>query len=379
MLDFSFTAAQEEYRSKLREIALGELLPLYRENDEAAAYPTEQIKRILAFAAEFWSGREDERNLIVSGITAEEIARGDINCVLPALGPAVSHEFLGEASPALKERWLPGLLSGEKVIGLCLSEEGAGSDMGAMQTSAERKGDVYVVSGEKNSVSFLNADVFYVFARTDPSSSGWRGLSAFLIPRETPGLSFEPYEDMGCRSVPRGILRLRDVETPTTSMVGQEGTAFPMIRKFFDVNRAMIALKCVGAARQTLDETVEYTKDRHQFGVPLASFQGVAFPLSEAATLLELGRVLSYKVLWMRMQDIPCMTESAMVKWWVPKVACEIVQQCLLLNGHKGYTRHVPIEQRLRDLIGWRIGDGSEEIMKLLIARDLLGKEILAR
>ena len=379
VLDFSFTPAQEEYRAALRELAFTELAPHYQKWDVEQAYPAKQIRRVLRFAAEFWEGREAERTLIVSGITAEEVARGDFNVVLPSLGPGLFERYLIEAPQELKDQWMPGILSGEQFAALCLTEAGAGSDMGGICSTGERRGDVYVLNGEKNSVSFLNADVFYVFVRTDPESSGWRGLSAFLFPRDTPGLSFETVEDMGCRAVPRGILRMDNVEVPAQWMVGEPGRAFPMISKFFDINRAIIALKCIGAAQQTLDETIAYVKGREQFGTPLATFQGVAFPIAEAATLLELARLQSYRVLWMREQGLPCTKEGAMVKWYAPKIAGDIIRQCLVLHGHYGYSRALPIEQRLRDVIGWQIGDGAENIMKLLIARELFGKEFSPR
>ncbi len=379
MLDFTFTPAEEEFRAALRTLALTELLPRYRAGDATGTYPREQIRRVIAFADGFWRGREAERTLVVSGITAEEVARGDFNCVLPSLGPALNREFLAAASPELRARWVPGLLAGDLVLGLCLTEAEAGSDMGAIRTTAERRGDVYVLNGEKTSVSFLNADVFYVFARTDSTSTDWRGLSAFLVPADTPGLTTEPYDDMGCRAVPRGILRLANVEVPVAAMVGDPGAAFPMIRKFFDVNRAIIGLKCVGAALQTLDETIAHVKNRVQFGAPLATFQGVAFPIAEAATMLELARWQCYRVLWMRERGIPCAAEGAMVKWWATKVAAEAIHQCLLLHGHLGYTKRLPIEQRLRDVIGWQIGDGAPQIQKLIIARSLFGKDILPR
>jgi len=171
MLDFSFSDAQEEYRAALRKIALEELLPRYQKGDAEQIYPGEQVKRILAFGNEFWAGREDERDLISVGITAEEVARGDFNAVLMSLGPNYTRHFISEANPALMEKWLPGLATGEQIIGLCLTEPGAGSDMGAMTATAVPSGDGYRINGIKNSVSFLNADVFYVFARTDPDST----------------------------------------------------------------------------------------------------------------------------------------------------------------------------------------------------------------
>ncbi len=374
MLDFSFTPVQEEYRAGLRELALKELAPHYQRGDRDQLYPKQQIKRIIRFGAEFWRGREQERDLISVGITAEEVARGDFNCVLPSLGPTYSKQFFGDVTPEQRERWIPGLLSGDQVVGLGITEPGAGSDMGRLESFAECRDDRYVLNGVKNSVSFLNADVFYVFLRTDREAAGWRGISAFLIPRDTPGLSTEPVEDLGCRAIPRGILRLKDVEVEADARVGEEGTAFVRISKFFDVNRAVIALKCVGAAQQSLEETVAYARERVVFGAPMAAHQGVSFPLADAATQLELARWQAYRVLWMRENGIECQSEGAMIKWWAPKVAAEVIHKCLLFHGHYGYSKELPHQQRLRDVIGWQIGDGSEEVMKLIIVRDLMSR-----
>ncbi|MFQ5699972.1 MAG: acyl-CoA dehydrogenase family protein [Myxococcota bacterium] len=377
MIDFSFTPEQEIFREMLRRFALKELLPRYAEGDRHGEYPREQIKAVIALIGDRHEGGGP--GFIDAGIVAEEVARGDFNCVLPSLGPLAFREFIKDASPAMKARWLPGLQSGDEMIGLCLTEPEAGSDMGSIQTRAARTDDGWVLNGEKNSVSFLNADVFYVFAHTESSESGWRGLSAFLVSRDTPGLHFHAWDDMGCRAVPRGQLLLDDVHVPRENLVGREGGAFPMIREYLDLNRAFIALKCIGAAQQTLDETMEYVRGRKQFGTPIAAFQGVAFPIVEAATLLEAARWLSYRVLWLRERELPCDMEGAMVKWWVPKIAGEIIHECLLLHGHYGYTKDLPIEQRLRDVIGWQIGDGTPQIQKLILARRLLGREFSPR
>jgi cyclohexanecarboxyl-CoA dehydrogenase len=331
---------------------------------------------VLAFGAEFWKGREEERDMVTVGITAEEVARGDFNAVLMSLGPTYSRHFLSEAQPELLERWLPGLETGEQVIGLCLTEPGAGSDMAAMAASAERRGDGYVLKGVKNSVSFLNADVFYVFARTDPESRGWRGISAFLVPRDAAGLSMEAWQDLGCRAIPRGTLRLEDVEVPADAMVGAPGQAFAMISRFFDINRAVIGLKCIGAAQQSIEETIDYTRGRIVYGTPLARNQAVSFGIAEDLTYLELARWQCYRVLWMRQNDIPCQDAGAMVKWYAPKVAADAIHRCLRFHGHYGYSLDLPHQQRLRDVIGWQIGDGSEEVMKLIIARSRFGREV---
>ena len=378
MLDFSFTEEQELLRKTLRNFSLKELLPNYGYWDEHEEYPYEPIKKILKIVNPYgrdWRQAAESEDLIIPGIVAEEVGRGDFNCVLPSLGPFTMGRFLTEASDELKDMWFPGLMTGEKVIGLCLTEPDAGSDLGSLRTTAVRDGDDYVLNGEKNSVSFLNADVFYVFARTQEGSTGYKGISAFLVPRETEGLDFSAFHDLGCRAVPRGQLFMNDARVPARYMVGREGEAFKMILTYLDVNRAFIGLMCIGAAQQTLDETIEYVKEKHAFGLPIGRFQGVAFPIAEAATQLELGRLLCYKILWMKQNDVACTLEGAMAKWWVPKTCVEVIHECLLLHGHYGYTNEFPIEQRLRDVIGWQIGDGTPQIQKLIISRQLLGRD----
>jgi cyclohexanecarboxyl-CoA dehydrogenase len=370
LLDFSFTPAQEEYRQALRRLALEELLPRYAEGDEER-YPQQQIRRINAFAEEFWRGREDQWDLVACGITAEEVGRGDLNCVLPCLGRPYQSQFLADFSEAQRARWCDDLASGRAMIALAITEPEAGSDMARLTARAEREGDDWRLDGVKNSVSFLGADVFYVFVRTDPEARGWQGISAFLVPRETPGLSLEPYHDLGCRAVPRGVLRMSGVRVGGDAMVGPPGTAFLRISRFFDVNRAVIGLKCIGAALQSLAETMEYGSRRQAFGQPLTANQGFTFPLAEGVTFLDHARLGCYRVLWMRQKGIPCRHEGAMVKWWGPKAAAEAIHKCLTLHGHYGYSRQLPLQQRLRDVIGWQTGDGAEEVMKLLIVREL--------
>jgi len=373
VLDFSFTPAQQEYRTALRVLALRELLPLYQRGDREQAFPQAQIQRVIRFADELWRGREGERDLIQVGINAEEVARGDFNVVLPSLGSPYQTQFLGDLSAAQKKRWLPGLMTGDQLIALCIIEPAAGSDMGRLATSAVRDGDRYVLNGVKNSVSYLNADVFYTFARTD-DAPGWRGISAFLVARDASGMSFEPVEDVGCRAIPRGIVRFADVAVPAEDRVGEEGSAFFRISRFFDVNRAVIGLKCIGAALQSIDEMVAYTKQRVVFGKPLLAQQSVGFQLAEAVTTLELARWQCYRVLWMRQNGLPCQEAGAMVKWYAPKAAAEAIHKGLLFHGHYGYSTELPIQQRLRDVLGWQIGDGSEEVMKLILAREIAGR-----
>jgi cyclohexanecarboxyl-CoA dehydrogenase len=145
----------------------------------------------------------------------------------------------------------------------------------------------------------------------------------------------------------------------------------------FDYNQALIGLMCIGAARQSLEKTIEYVKSRQSFGRAISMNQGVSFPIAEADTYLELAHNLCFKVLWLRDNELPHRRETAMCKWWVPQIGVEIIHQCLLLHGHYGYSQDLPIEQRLRDLLGWEIGGGTAQIQKLIIARELIGREFV--
>jgi len=261
-------------------------------------------------------------------------------------------------------------------MGLALSEPGAGSDAKAMTSRARRDGDEYVLDGEKSGISLLMAaDACVVFAKTDPA--GARGVTAFLVPMDAPGVTLLPFRDMGSRPVGRGGLHLDGVRVPADYRVGEEGKGFYSVMNAFDYSRFIIGLMCLGAAEASLDETIAYVTQRHAFGQPLARFEGVQFPIAEHATYIEAARWLCYRGLWLRDADRPHTKEAAMAKWWAPKVAVECIHDCLLLHGQYGYSQDLPHEQRLRDVMGLQIGDGTAQVQKIIIARELMGREYL--
>jgi cyclohexanecarboxyl-CoA dehydrogenase len=286
-------------------------------------------------------------------------------------------EILQHAREPVRREWLTGMGSGETIVAIAVTEPRGGSDAAGMLTRAVRDGDEYVVSGEKSGISMIMpADGVLVFAKTDPTA-GARGVSTFLIPTDLPGVSRTPLRDMGERAIQRGSLFLDDVRVPQNFLIGAEGEGFYQVMHGFDFSRIIIALMCLGAAEQSLDETIAYVKGREAFGRPLAKFEGVSFPIAEHATLLEAARWLCYRGLWLRDQGLPHAKEAAMAKWWGPKVAVDAIHDCLLLHGHYGYTQDLPLEQRLRDVIGLEIGDGTAQVSKIVIARELLGREFL--
>ena len=374
-MDFAFTREQEEFRETVRQFALRELLPGYLERDRTCSYPAELQVKIRELI-----GRPADVDFIRSGIAVEELARGDLNCAFWGQAAAGSSPMLAGAESTLRKY----LDEGSEQVGLALTEPEAGSDLGAIRTTARREGDEWVLDGVKNSVSFLNAPAFVVFARTGALEEGWRGVGAFAVPRGAAGLEFEEFSDLGGRSIPRGTLTLKGVRVPREDQLwgGSAGEAtaegagsFRHMVQFFNTNKAYIGLMSIGATQQTLDEIVEYTKSRVAFGRPIARFQGVAFPIVEAATYLEMSRLLCYKALWLRQQDLDHLVEGAMAKWFIPRKCVEILNECMVIRGHLGYTESLPIAQRLRDVAGWQIGDGPPQIQKLMISRRIFGRE----
>jgi cyclohexanecarboxyl-CoA dehydrogenase len=268
---------------------------------------------------------------------------------------------------------------------LALTEPSAGSDAAALQCRARRDGRDWIITGEKSGISLgMMADAAIVFARssaegpdTGDGRASAKGVSAFLVPLDAPGVSRSALRDMGSHGVVRAVLSFDGVRIPSAHLVGTEGSGFHQVMRGFDYNRVAIALACLGVAQVSLEETMRYVRERSAFGRALARYEGVSFPIAEAATHLDAARLLCYRALWLADRGQPHTKEAAMVKWWAPQLARETVHRCLLLHGHYGYTDELPFEQRLRDVIGLEIGDGSTEIMKIVVARELMGRETL--
>ena len=381
MLDFAFTEAQQEFARVVRTFALEELAPKYAHWDRTGEFPAEQWRKMGQLGitglciSDAYGGQEAD--CVTAGIAAEEIARGDFNCGYALIENCLNGEILRHAHESVKAKWLPGMARGEHIMAIAVTEARGGSDAAGMQTRAKRHGDEYVLHGEKSGISMvMPADAVVVFAKTNVNA-GARGVSAFLVPTNLPGVSRTPLHDMGERAIQRGSLFLDDVHVPRDALIGEEGQGFYLVMNAFDYSRVIIALMCLGAAEQSLDETIAYVKQRQSFGRALAKFEGVSFPIAEHATMLEAARWLSYRALWLRDHGLPHAKEAAMVKWWGPKVAVDAIHDCLLLHGHYGYTQDLPLEQRLRDVIGLEIGDGTAQVSKIVIARELFGREFL--
>ena len=380
-MDFAFSDEQREYRDRARAVATKRLLPEYQARERAGRIDPDLRREIGAaglIAPEIpveYGGRGLDR--VTSGVITEEIGRGDINVAyLQVVGSLVGQILASNARPEVAQQWVPRICSGEEVVGIGLTEPHAGSDAGMPRMRARRDGGGYRLSGQKSLSLCMDAAAAVVFARTAPGDERAKGISALLVPRDADGVRRERFDDVGTVAIGRGLATFEDVLVPEDHLLGDEGAGFSQVMAGFDFSRALIGLQCVGAAQASVAQTWEHVTTREAFDRPLSRFQGVAFPLAEAETLLAAARLVCLRTLWLRDRGEPHTAEAAMCKWWAPKVAADAIRECVLLHGQAGYTRDLPHQQRLRDVFGLQTGDGTAQIMKLVIARQRVGRAL---
>ena len=310
-----------------------------------------------------------------AGVIHEEVARADLSISYINLLASLNGQILAHHGRAeVVTPWLHRLTRGEALLAIALTEPRGGSDAANLRLRVERIGDAYVMNGEKTSISAADqADAVVVFGRTGAVESGAHGVTAFLVPTDTPGLTRNRFDCHGQRAIGRGSLFFENVRVPADHRLGDENKGFVQVMQGFDFSRALIGLQVLAVARVALEETWVHVAQREAFGKPLSAFQGVSHPLADFDTQVEAARLLCLQALWLKDRGAPHSAEAAMCKWWAPKLAYDTVHQCLLMHGHGGYDRG-PMEQRLRDVLGFQIGDGTAQIMKTIIARQRAGR-----
>ncbi|MGO4157671.1 cyclohexanecarboxyl-CoA dehydrogenase [Cupriavidus sp. YAF13] len=313
---------------------------------------------------------------LAAGVIHEEVARADLSLSYINLLASLNGQILAHhAAPEIARPWLQRLTQGEALLAIALTEPRGGSDAANLRLRMERDGGHYVLNGEKTSISAADqADAAVVFARSGSVEAGARGVSALLVPMDLPGITTNRFDCHGQRAIGRGSIFFENVRVPVSHLLGKEGEGFVQVMQGFDFSRALIGLQVLAVARASLEETWEYVAERQAFGKPLAAFQGVSHPLADFETQVTAARLLCLQTLWLKDRNLPHTAEAAMCKWWAPKLAYDVVHQCLLSFGHGGYDRG-PMEQRLRDVLGFQIGDGTAQIMKTIIARTRAGRD----
>ncbi|SNC59620.1 cyclohexanecarboxyl-CoA dehydrogenase [Marinobacter sp. es.048] len=379
-MNFGFNEEQNAIREVVARFSAEVLAPGYRKRDQEGVIEKDVIRQLGEMGLlggelpeEFGGSGMD---CVTSGLIIEEISKGDFNVgYIPLLTSLNGQIIASHAAPDLAKEWLHGMTTGQKVACIALTEPHGGSDAANLRLKAEKEGDVFVLDGEKTSISMADqADVAVVFARTGTVEQRASGISAFLVPMDSPGITTTRFEDNGQRAIGRGSIFFDNVAVHASQMMGDEGKGFKQVMQGFDYSRALIGLQCLAVAQQSLDETWQWLTERTAFGQNLSEFQGLTHPLAEYQTYVHAARMQCYHALWLKDNNLPHNAEAAMNKWWGPKLAFDVVKQCLLAHGHTGWGEDLPFAQRLRDVLGLQIGDGTAQIMKNIIAREYLPK-----
>ena len=380
-MNFATTPEQDALVEVARRFGRERLAPHYQQREREGALDRATLREMgkLGFLGVELAEQHGGLGLayVRAGLVLETLCASDYNIGPLSVPVSLAATVLARhGAPEIVGPWLAGMIAGEIIPAIGLTEAGGGSDAANLGLWARRDGDGYVLTGEKTSTTFATQAGFaIVWARTGAPGSGARGISAFLVPLDLPGIDVGVFSDLGGRAAGRGWLHLDGVWVPESHRIGAEGHGFVQVMQGFDYSRALIGLQCLAVARQSLDETWTSAAGRRSFGRPLTAHQGVSFPLAEAETHVHACRLMCLQTLWLKDQGLPHTTEAAMCKWWGPKLAFDVVQTCLLINGHGAYSTDMPYEQRLRDVLGLQIGDGTAQIMKLVIARQKAGRE----
>ncbi|MFF4618258.1 acyl-CoA dehydrogenase family protein [Nonomuraea jabiensis] len=377
----------EEYpmlREAIRALAEEKIAPQAAAADENEEFPWEVYKALVA--ADFHAVHIPEQyggagaDALATVIVIEEVARA---CASSSLIPAVNKlgtvPLLLSASEELNSRYLPAVASGEAMFSYALSEPEAGSDAASMKTRAVRDGDDYVLNGTKMWITNAGVSEYYtVMAVTDPSA-GARGISAFVVEKSDEGVSFGPKEKkLGIKGSPTRQVILQDVRVPAWRMIGAPGTGFKTALATLDHTRVTIAAQALGIAQGALDYAIGYVKERRQFGRPIADFQGLQFMIADMAMKLEAARQLTYTAAGMSetaMRGTPVKELtffSSAAKCAASDAAMEITTDAVQLLGGYGYTRDYPVERMMRDAKITQIYEGTNQIQRLVMARQLL-------
>ena len=400
-MDFGWNEEQRLWRNAVRDFAQNEITPRVREIDSEERIPPEIIKGMadLVLLAPVCSEEYGGAGMdwTMATIAAEELGRADVSLAVPVLylvEAAWGFVFDQHASPEHKSEILPKVTAGEAFLGIATTEPEGGSDiLGACQTKAVRQGGEWVLNGEKMFISGVRESlemggIHLLLARTDSDpAAGHKAFTFFALPlKDTPGITPTYFEDMGRMGISTGGFSLEDVRLPADRQVGGLNRGFYHAMEGFSAARVLIGATCVGAAEAVLELGMDHVKQRHAFGRPLASYEGISFPLANHYTDLESTRLLVYKAAWTMDQKYGDGTKShndialaaALAKLQAPQVGFAIMNEVADWFGAMAYTKECPVEMGIRGIRSYSIGaEGTMNIMRLVIARELLGAEFM--
>ncbi|MGA9115646.1 MAG: acyl-CoA dehydrogenase family protein [Bacteroidota bacterium] len=380
-LDFSLTEGQRAVRDLARRVAETDLRPAAMRHDETREFPFEVVRKLadLGFMGITWPQELEGAGLtdLEAVLIVEELARVDPSVALTV----ASHNSLCAGHIMLfgsedqKRACIPDLASGRRLGAWALTEPGSGSDSGAMKTTARRDGAGWIISGTKAFITQGSvASTYVVMAVTDPGR-GKAGVSAFILEKGLPGFAVGRKEDkLGMRSSDTASLVFQDVRVGADSLLGVPGEGFKQALRVLDGGRIGIAALSVGIAQGALEASLRYARERIQFGRPIAEFQAIQWKLAEMATDIEAARLLTHRAAWMKTRGEDVNLAGATAKYFASEAAVRAANEAVQIHGGYGFTREFPVEKLYRDVKLMTIGEGTSEVQKMVIARNLLGR-----
>ena len=379
-MEFRLTEQMELLRKTVREFAEREVAPIAREYDARGEFPAETVMKmaelgLLGMMVPPELGGPGASTLEYA-TAVEEVARidGSHALIMAAHNSLCTGNILIAGTDDQKRRYVPELAAGKKIGAWGLTEPSVGSDAGGMKTAAKPEGNHWVIDGAKNFCT--NAPVagtFVITAKTD-AAKGNRGISAFIIEKGTPGLHIGKIEDkLGMRASATSQVILEGCKIPAENLLGGLGEGFVNALQTLDGGRIGIGALGVGIAQGAFDESVKYAKERTQFGEPIANFQAIQWKLADMAVKIEAARMLVHRAAWLRDRGMPFKKEASMGKLFASEAAMWVTTQAVQVHGGYGYIKDYPVERMFRDAKLCEIGEGTSEIQRLVIARELLG------
>lgn len=382
-MEFELTPQQQAIQQAARQFAQEEVAPIARETDETGIFPVNLVKRMgeLKFlagpiSAEYGGAGMD---YVSFSLVYEELGRVDssVRGFLAVHAGLVTHCINDWGTEEQKRQYLPKLATGEWIGCYCLTEPNAGSDAASMETTARDEGDNYILNGEKIWITNGGiADVALVFASVDRDLRH-KGICAFIVPTDTPGFNREkmPGKELGHRSSDHAHVHFKDCRIPKSALLGEMNGGFKVAMSALDHGRLGVAAGALGVAQACLDACVEFTRSRRQFGKRLADFQMIQASIADMAADVDAARLLVYRAAWMKDKGLPTTKETSIAKLFATEAAVKAASEAVLIHGGRGYSNEYPVERYYRDIKGLQIYEGTSHIQRIIIAREVLGRE----
>ena len=378
-MDFKLSEEDLELKQMARDLAKKRIYPIAMEMDEKGETPAGLIEECAELGYFGFTVPEEYGGLGLSSVAfmgvLEEICAASAGFgIMLSVHTSLTCEILKLfGSDELKQKYLPDMAAGTKIGAYCVTEPDAGTDIASLSTTAEQKGDSYILNGTKTFVTNADyADLLIVFAKTHPDE-GRKGISCFAVDKNAKGVLLgQPEQKCGVKASDTREISLQDVEVPGMNLVGNEREGFRMAVVILNSGRIGVSFQAIGIAQAALDEAIKYSKERKQFGQPIANFQAIQFKLAEMATRIDAGRLLGYRAAHLKDEGKPCHRESSMAKLFCSQAGNFVCNEAVQIHGGYGYIKEYPVERYFRDARVTELYEGTTEAQKMVISRDLL-------